>query len=514
MTDSSPAPDSRPRVPRWLIGAAVMLTTVMVILDMTIVNVSLPHMMGALGATSDQITWVLTTYIVVNAIFIPMTGFFAALAGRKRLMLISISGFVVSSALCGQAHTLTEMVVFRALQGAFGAAVIPLSQAILIDAFPAKERGKAMALWGIGVMLGPVLGPTLGGFITQHLTWRWVFYINVPVGLINILMATRFLRDSDRHRVNADWWGALLMAVGIGALQWVLDRGNQDNWFASNLILALSIISGFALILFVMRSWGRNDSVAQIQLLKDRNLRAACGMMAVFGLGLFGTIILQPIMLEQLLNYPAETTGLVMAPRGVGSALSMFLVSRLITRVDARRLIMLGLALSAAGSYFMTWYNLIIDPVWIIWPSILQGLGMGMIFVPLSTLAYETLPKAATDHASALFNLFRTIGSSVGISVAGTLVSRETQVNWNRLGGHINPYNPALRQWLHGHGLAMSDSLTPKLLANDLSRQAMIVAFVDTFWFITLSMLAIAPLVLMLRRKKRSAQEMPPPVVH
>ena len=509
MTDLAVAPDHTAGTPRWLIGAAVMLTTIMVILDMTIVNVSLPHMMGALGATSDQITWVLTTYIVVNAIFIPMTGFFAALAGRKRLMLISIGGFVVSSALCGQAHTLTEMVVFRAFQGAFGAAVIPLSQAILIDAFPAKERGKAMALWGIGVMLGPVLGPTLGGFITQHLTWRWVFYINVPVGVINILMVSRFLRNSDSHRVNADWWGVLLMAVGIGALQWVLDRGNQDNWFASTLILSLSIISGVALILFVMRSWGRNDSVAQIQLLKDRNLRAACVMMAMFGLALFGTIILQPIMLEQLLNYPAETTGLVMAPRGIGSALSMFLVSRLITRVDARRLIMLGLALSAAGSYFMTWYNIIIDPLWIIWPGVLQGLGMGMIFVPLSTLAYETLPKAATDHAAALFNLFRTLGSSVGISVAGTLMSRETQVNWNRLGGHINSYNPALRQWLQGHGLTMSDTLTPQLLANDLSHQALMVAFVDTFWFITLSIAAIAPLVLLLRRQERSSQDMP-----
>ncbi|MEJ2653384.1 MAG: MFS transporter, partial [Gammaproteobacteria bacterium] len=247
---------------------------------------------------------------------------------------------------------------------------------------------------------------------------------------------------------------------------------------------------------------------------KDRNLRAACGMMAVFGLGLFGTIILQPIMLEQLLNYPAETTGLVMAPRGIGSALSMFLVSRLITRVDARRLIIGGLALSAAGSYFMTWYNLIIDPAWIIWPSILQGLGMGMIFVPLSTLAYETLPKAATDHAAALFNLFRTVGSSVGISIAGTLLSREVQVNWNRLGGHINPYSPALRLWLQGHGLAMSDALTPKLLANELSRQAMMVAFVDTYWFITLSMLVIAPLALVLRRQKRSSQDLPPPTAH
>ncbi|MEJ2760491.1 MAG: DHA2 family efflux MFS transporter permease subunit, partial [Gammaproteobacteria bacterium] len=341
--------------PRWLISIAVMLTTVMVILDMTIVNVTLPHMMGALGATSDQVTWVLTTYIVANAIFIPLAGFLATLLGRKRLMLISITGFVITSALCGQAHSLGEMVVFRALQGAFGAPVIPLSQAVMVDAFPAGERGKAMAFWGIGIMLGPVLGPTLGGYITQHLSWRWVFYINVPVGAINIFMVSRLLRGGDARHVQADWWGALLMALGIGTLQLVLDRGNQENWFQSNFILLLALISAVSLIGFIVRSWNREDSVAQINLLRDRNLAASCAMITLFGLGLFGTIVLQPIMLEQLLNYPAETTGLVMAPRGLGSALSMFLVSRLIGRVDTRYLLLTGLALSAGGTYFMTW---------------------------------------------------------------------------------------------------------------------------------------------------------------
>jgi DHA2 family multidrug resistance protein len=486
--------------PRWLMASAVMLTTIMVILDMTIVNVTLPHMMGALGATSNQITWVLTTYIVVNAIFIPMTGHFATLLGRKRLMLISITGFVISSGLCGQAQSLPEMVIFRAFQGAFGAAVIPLSQAVLVDTFPPQERGRAMALWGIGIMLGPVLGPTLGGYITEALNWRWVFYINVPVGVLNVLMVMRYMHGIEPRWVKADWWGALMMAVGIGSMQLVLDRGNQDNWFESAFILLLTVLSAVSLIWFVLRSWGREDSILQIDLLKDRNLALSCTMMAVFGLGLFGTVILQPIMLEQLFNYPPETTGLVMAPRGLGSAFSMFMVSRLIGRVDARRLIVLGLCLSSLGAYFMTWYNLDIDRWWIIWPSVIQGLGLGMIFVPITTLAYDTLPRSATDHAAALFNLSRTVGSSLGISIAGTLLSRETQVNWNQLGGHFSPYNPAFQHWLAMQGLSAADPQTARSLASLLSRQATMMAIVDTFWFITLSMIVLAPLVFLLRK--------------
>lgn len=506
--------NARPKpAPRWLVGVTVMLTTVMVVLDMTIINVTLPHMMGALGATADQVTWVLTTYIVANAIFIPLTGFLSTLLGRKRLMLISISGFVAASALCGQASTLGEMVIFRALQGAFGAAVIPLSQAVMVDIFPARQRGKAMALWGIGIMLAPILGPTLGGYITEHLTWRWVFYINVPVGIINVLMVARLLGGSPGRRVTADWWGAALMGLGIGCLQFVLDRGNQDNWFRSGFILSLAVVAGAALLGFIARAWGRPDSVLQISLLKDRNLAASCAMMLVFGLGLFGTVVLQPIMLEELLNYPVETTGLVMAPRGLGSAFGMFLVSRLINRRGPRSLILAGMVLSAAGSYFMTWYNLYIDTWWVIWPSIIQGLGLGMIFVPLSTLAYETLPAQATDQAAALYNLSRTIGSSIGISIAGTLLSRETQINWNRLGGAINPFNPALHKWLAVHGLTLHDALTYQLLAQQLSRQAMMVAFVDAFWFVMWSILVLMPLMLILKRRRGGARPEAPPMM-
>ncbi len=488
--------------PRWLLSIAVMLATVMVILDMTIVNVALPHMMGSLGATADQITWVLTAYIVMEAIFIPLSGFLASWLGRRRLMLISIAGFVVASALCGQADSLTEMVISRLLQGAFGAAVIPLSQSIMVDSFPGDERGKAMALWGVGIMLGPILGPTLGGYITQHLDWRWVFYINVPIGIINLWMISRLIKPEPMRKLHFDWIGALLLAMGIGSLQIMLDRGNQENWFQSGMILTLATMSLFGVIGFVLRSRSQGNSLLQLPLLKDRNLTLASLMMAVFGMGLFGTIALQPLMLERLFNFPAQTTGLVMAPRGLASAIGMFAVSRVINRVGAPRLVLVGLILAAGGTWMMTWYNLDTSINWFIGPSILQGIGMGMIFVPLSTLVYETLPPTATDQGSAIFNLARTIGSAVGISIAVTIVTRMTQANWNRLGGNINPYNPALQQWLSVKHLSLADSLTPQILAHGLEQQASMIGFVDAFWFIMLSFLVLAPLLLLFRRKR------------
>jgi len=491
--------------PRWLLSIAVMLSTVMVILDMTIVNVALPHMMGSLGATADQITWVLTGYIVMEAIVIPLSGFLAVWLGRRRLMLISIAGFVATSALCGQADSLAEMVVFRLLQGGFGAAVIPLSQSIMVDSFPGDERGKAMALWGVGIMLGPILGPTLGGYITQNLDWRWVFYINVPVGVINLLMISRLVRPEATRSVSVDWIGALLLAVGIGSLQTLLDRGNQENWLHSSLIVTLACASVLGLTAFVVRSRSRSDSVLQLRLLKDRNLALASLMMAVFGMGLFGTIALQPLMLERLFDYPAQTTGLVMAPRGLSSALGMFLVSRLINRLGAPRLVLAGLVLAASGTWLMTRYNLELSLGWFVWPGILQGLGMGMIFVPLSTLVYETLPPSDTDQGSAIFNLARTVGGAMGISIAATVLTRMTQANWNQLGGNINPANPALQQWLAARQLGLSDPLTPQLLAHELERQASMIGFIDAFWMVTLSFLVLAPLLLLFRRKPDTA---------
>lgn len=482
-----------------------MLTTIMVILDMTIVNVALPHMMGALGATSHQITWVLTGYIVAEAIFIPLTGFFAGRIGRKRVMLISIVGFVVASALCGQAETLSQIVLFRILQGTFGASVVPLSQSIMVDTFPKDERGKAMAIWGVGIMLGPILGPTVGGYITQHLDWRWVFYINVPVGVLNLWMIQHYLRPATaKGQRRADWLGSLVMAVGIGSVQFVLDRGNQDNWFASNTIILFAAVAALALPVFAVRAWRRDDSVVQLRLLKDRNLAVSSFMMLAFGLGLFGTIALQPIMLQQLLHYPAETTGLVMAPRGVASAVGMFIVSRIIMRVDPRAIILTGLGFAAGGSYLMASYSLNISPSWIIWPGVLQGVGMGMIFVALSTVAYQTLPSAATDHASGIFNLARTIGASIGISIVSTIVTRTSQENWNELGGHINPYDPALSHWLAAQGLHLRDPVAPQLLAAELQRQSTMVGFVDAFYFVTLSFTGLALLVAMLRKPSKT----------
>jgi MFS transporter, DHA2 family, multidrug resistance protein len=488
---------------RLFAGFALMLTTVMVIMDMTIVNVTLPHMMGALGATADQVTWVLTAYIVAEAVTIPLTGYLTGRLGRQRVLLLGIGGFIVTSALCGQSSSLDEIVFFRLLQGVAGAPLIPLSQSVLVDSFTAKERGKAMAIWGIGIMLGPVLGPTVGGFVTEHLDWRWVFYINLPVGLLNLALVLRFIPQTPRRPVGTDWLGVLLMVIGVGSLQTLLDRGNQEDWWHSGLIDLLSVSAVIGLVWFVLRTLWSSSPIVDLRLYRDRNLAVASGMMLVFGLGLFGTIAVQPLMLERLLGYPAETTGLVMAPRALGSALSMALVARLTARVDHRWLVGGGMLLMAAGTWMMSWYELDVSPVWIVWPGVVQGLGMGAVFVPLSTMAYATLGSQQADAGAGLFNLARTIGSAIGVSVAATWYTRFTQLNWHSLGGHINPFNPALQQWLAVQGLTMRSPQAPLLLGHELGRQAAMLAFTQVFQLIALSFLLMAPLLLLLRAQNQ-----------
>ncbi len=430
-----------------LTASAVLLAVLMVILDMTVVNVALPHMMGALGATPDQITWVLTSYIVAEAIVIPTSGFLAARFGRKRVIFVSVAGFVVASMLCGQAQTLAQMVIFRLLQGAFGASVVPLSQAIMVDTFEARNRGKAMAIWGIGILLGPIMGPTVGGFITDHLGWRWVYYINVPIGLVNLAMILVFLKQTPKSRAVADWIGALLLAVGVGSLQMLLDRGNGDGWLQSNFIIALIFVSTFCLVAFAVRSYKRSDAILKLSLLRDHNLSTATFMIMAFGVGMLSTIALQPLFLEHLLGYPASTAGLVMAPRGIAVAMGMVFVATTINRFEPRWLVLIGLTLASAGTYATTWYNLDVDVFWIIAPGIVQGLGMGMIFVPLSTLAYQTLPQDATDQAAGIFNLARTIGGSIGIAIAATVLTRAS----HSIGRPSAPGSiPITRRWRSG----------------------------------------------------------------
>jgi len=491
---------SAPLPERLLSSLAVLLAVLMVILDMTVVNVALPDMMGALGATPDQITWVLTSYIVAEAIIIPMSGFLAQRFGRKNVLLVSVSGFVVSSMLCGQSTTLFEMVLFRLFQGAFGASVVPLSQATMVDSYDAANRGKAMAIWGIGVLLGPIMGPTVGGFITDHLGWQWVFYINLPIGIVNLALLAAYIRPTKAMRVPIDWLGAAFLAIGVGSLQMLLDRGNVEDWLQSPVIVSLGIVSAACLVAFVARSFNRPDAILKLSLLKDRNLATSTFLIMAFGVGMLSTIALQPLFLEHLLGYPASTAGLVMAPRGIAVMVGMIIVAALISRVDPRWLVFFGLALAAAGTYVTTiTYNLEIDRFWIIVPTIAQGIGMGMIFVPLSSLAYQTLPKDASDQAASIFNIARTIGGSIGIAIAATILTRASQRNWQSLGGSLDPYNPTLHAWFGATGLAASDPQAQQMLGAELMRQSMMIGFIEAFGFVKLSFLVLIPFVLLLR---------------
>ncbi|NNM60506.1 MAG: DHA2 family efflux MFS transporter permease subunit [Legionellales bacterium] len=485
---------------RWMITIAVMLVAVVEVIDMTIVNVALPNMQGALGANTDQITWVLTSYIVSSAICMPLTGFLVTRLGRKRLLLINIVGFLASSMLCGMSVSLPQMVFFRILQGIFGATLVPMSQYILRDTFPKNEQGKAMAIWGIGIMAGPILGPTIGGYITDALNWRWIFYVNIPVCIMAFFMTLKFITETPRSKPFIDWFGLFLMAMGIGTLQIFLDEGNEYNWLDSNGMVILFVMSLYFLSYFVIRGWNYRRNIINLHLFKDHNLTMATILLTLYCMLVFGLLTLQPIMMQDLLNYPVLTTGIVMAPRGFSSGFSMFVVSKLMGKVDLRIIIVIGLLLSAAGTYGMTQYSLYISEPYLIWTGVIQGFGMGLIFVPLSTLALATISREQGAEASGLFSFGRSIGSSIGISALSTVLAQESQINWNRLGGNLNAANPALYQWITAHQLSLSNPLTAQLLGADLNAQSSMIAFVDCYYLIFLAFLAMIPMVFLLRQ--------------
>ncbi|WP_455380492.1 DHA2 family efflux MFS transporter permease subunit [Acidihalobacter prosperus] len=486
---------------RLLITIAVMSSTIMQVLDTTIVNVALPHMQGQLGATRDQISWVLTSYLVASGIFMPLTGYFTDRLGQKRYLMLSIGGFVISSALCGLSTNIPEIVFFRLTQGVFGAALVPLSQSIMVNTYPLEQRGKAMAIWGMGVMIGPILGPSLGGYLTEVLSWRWTFYINVPVGILSLLLTWRVIPETHPRLRRMDWTGFMLMGLTIGATQYVLDRGNEDAWFSSNTILLLTLVAALGFIGFIAHAIrAKEQAIFRLGIFHDRNFTTASLLITVFGLGLYGTALVQPLMLEGLLSYPALTTGLVMAPRGLASMISMMIVGKLIARVDARILIGFGILLASAGAWVMTFYNLDISLFWSIWPIVLQGFGMGLIFVPMSTVAFSSLPPQDSAEAAGLFSLLRTIGSSIGISIVSTVQTRQTQIAWNQLGGHIKATNPATHQYLRGLGLHTYSPAAPSVLQHLLVRQADMAGYLDAFYLITWGFLIMLPLVLFMRR--------------
>src|SRR5690349_1995968 len=435
-----------PHVNPWLVAVAVMFATFMEVLDTTVVNVSLPHIAGNLSATIDESTWVLTSYLVANAIILPMTGWLARNFGRKRLLMASVGGFTLSSLLCGLAPNLPLLVAFRLIQGATGGAMQPLSQAILLEAFPPEQRGKAMGFWGLGIVVAPILGPVLGGWLTDTYSWRWVFYINLPVGIASLVMTQLFIFDPSYLRQEAtkiDYWGIGLLALWIGSLQIALDLGQEHDWFSSMFITALVYIAIGGVIAFIAREWLAREPIVDLHVFKNRTYSAGVFLMTTLGFVLYGSTVLLPIMLQTLLGYPSMAAGIAMAPRGIGSLIGMPMVGMLVGKIDARKMVGFGLFTGALTLFWLGELNLNAGYWDIFWPQFFQGLGLSAVFVPLTTISMDPIPRERMGNATSLFNLMRNLGGSIGIAVTGTMLARQQQAYINVFGAHVDPYSPA-----------------------------------------------------------------------
>jgi DHA2 family multidrug resistance protein len=477
-----------------------MLATIMQALDTTIANVALPHMQGSLGATYDQISWVLTSYIVAAAIVMPLTGFLSARFGRKRVFMASIVGFTITSMLCGAAMNLTQIVLFRLLQGVFGASLVPLSQAVLLDTYPRERHGPAMALWGLGVMVGPILGPTLGGWLTEYYDWRWVFYINLPFGLLAWFGLGLYVRETDIDATRRfDLMGFAMLSLGIGALQMMLDRGGTLDWFASTEIVVEAMLAGLGLYLFVAHIFTHEHPFIEPALFRDRNFSVGLLFIFVVGMILLTTMTLLPPFLQSLLGYPVVDVGLLLAPRGIGTMISMFIVGRLSGRVDARLQLVLGLLLASFSQWEMTQFDLDITGWDVVRTGIVQGLGLGFLFVPLSTIAFSTLAPRLRTEGTALFSLVRNIGMSIGVSIVITKLSSNVQANHAGLAQFIEPFSFALRQAAASGVVDPGTPLGLSLLDAEVTRQAATLAYLQDFRMMTWVTLAALPLVLLLR---------------
>ncbi len=484
----------------WPVTICVMLATIMQAIDTTIANVALPYMQGSLSASLDQINWVLTSYIVAAAIMTPPTGWLAARFGRKRLFLTAVAGFTVASILCGIAQSLTEMVLFRLLQGICGASLVPLSQAVLLDTWPREKHGQAMAIWGVGVMVGPILGPTLGGWLTEAYSWRWVFYVNLPFGILTFLGLSTFLAETDRRSTPFDWTGFLALSIAIGSLQLMLDRGQDADWFSSTEIIAEATVAGLAFYIFLAHTFTAERPFVNPRLFTDRNFSTGLGFIFVVGVILLATLALLTPYLQNLMNYPVLTAGMVLAPRGVGTMIMMFLVGRIIGRVDARLLIGTGLVVTAISLYEMSAFTPDVSQWAIVRTGFAQGLGFGLIFVPLSTVTFATLPPAWRTEATGLFSLMRNIGSSIGISIVISLLASNTQVSHSELAAHITPFNPMLHLPAVAQYWNLATEQGAGALNTVITQQAQIIAYAGDYRLMMWLTLAALPLLLVMRK--------------
>ena len=489
---------------RALITISVMAAMIMVILDMTIANVALPHMQASLGAAQDTITWVLTSYIVAQAIATPITGWLADNIGRKKLFMICVAGFVGSSALCGTALGLEEMVLFRILQGAFGAALAPLSQSVILDINPRERHGQAMAVWGAGIMVAPIIGPTIGAYLTDHFNWRWVFYINVPVGMAALTGVFLFMPDTVRRIRKFDFVGFGFLSIAVGSMQLMLDRGAELDWFHSGEVLIELAVAVAAAWMFIIHTVTHDEPFLDKRLFVDRNFTASLILIFVVGIVLLATMALLPPMLQGLFGYPIITVGLVLAPRGIGTMASMMVVGRLVGRVDPRLLVLFGLGMTALSLYQMTYFNLEMTDWPVIFSGIVQGFGLGFVFIPLSTVAFQTLDPRLRTEASGLFNLVRNIGSSIGISITAALLTANTQINHATLAEQINPFNPNLPALgIDPATLAtQAGAQTAAQLDGLITVQSLMIAYLDDFKLMFFITLCATPLLLFLRYTK------------
>jgi DHA2 family multidrug resistance protein len=508
------AGNPQPFVNPWIVATAVMFATFMEVLDTTVVNVSLPHIAGNLSASVDEASWALTSYLVANAVILPMTGWLANYFGRKRMLIAAVTGFTTASFFCGLAPSLPILIFFRVIQGATGGALQPLSQAVMLEAFPPRDRSKAMAFWGLGIVVAPMLGPVIGGWLTDNWSWRWVFYINLPVGLTSIVMTRLFIFDPAYIRRRAggiDYWGIGMLALGVGALQIVLDKGQEDDWFGSHLIVGLAIVAVVGLTLFIVREmWARNP-VVHLSVFKERTYAAGVFLMTVLGFVLYGSLLLLPIFLQTLLGYTALDAGMAMAPRGLGSFLMMPLVGTVLARFDPRKVLAVGLAGAAWTLYALGRLNLNAGYWDIFWPQFIQGAALAMLFVPLTTATMDPIPKEEMGNATSMFNLMRNIGGSVGIACATTYLFRRQQFHINRLGAHVNSGSQQTRAMVAGlRGAMMARGADPHLalarafagMWGMVQRHASMAAFVDAFLALALVFLAVLPMLFVLKRPR------------
>ena len=506
-----------PEINPWFIALTVTLATFMEVLDTSIANVSLPHIAGGLGAGVDESTWILTSYLVSNAIVLPMSGWFSSLIGRKRFYMSCVALFTISSFLCGLAPNLATLILFRVLQGAGGGGLQPSEQSILADTFSPEKRGMAFAVYGMAVVVAPAIGPTLGGFITDNYSWRWIFYINVPIGIISMLLTSRVIKDppdlSGARRsggIRIDYIGLGLLAIGLGALQVVLDKGQREDWLESHLILILSIVSAAALIAVLFWEWRVEHPIIDLKLFRDRSFAIGNSMMFMLGFILLGTTLLLPLFTQTMLGYTAEKAGFALMPGGLVILASMPIVGFLLSRYDPRRIMIFGLCMLTAALFYMTHFDLYIDFQTAALARIIQGMGLACLFVPINTVAYSYLPPGKNNAASGLINLARNVGGSVGISFVTTMLARREQFHRAQLSAHLNPANPRVQQMLHGAAGALRAGSGPEatrqaygLLQRILERQSTMLSYIDNFHVLMFVTMAMIPFVFVIRKPRR-----------